>query len=42
MHPKDAGFDEYFLWHSEHTEDKGSRYADPVVLDNGTLRTFEG
>jgi arylsulfatase A-like enzyme len=42
MHPDNAGFDEYFLWHSEHTEDKGSRYADPVVLDNGTLRTFAG
>ncbi len=42
MHPKDAGFDEYFLWHSEHTEDKGSRYADPVVLNNGTLQTHDG
>jgi arylsulfatase A-like enzyme len=37
-HPRDAGFDEYFLWHAEHTEDKGSRYADPTVLENGTLR----
>ena len=42
MLPADAGFDEYFLWHAGHTEDKGSRYADPVVLDNGTLRTYEG
>jgi arylsulfatase A len=43
MHPKDAGFDEYFLWHALHTEDKGSRYADPVILDNGELlRDTEG
>ena len=33
--PEDAGFDEYFLWHCGHTEDKGSRYADPVIMDNG-------
>ncbi|MCW5977286.1 MAG: sulfatase-like hydrolase/transferase [Bryobacteraceae bacterium] len=38
-HPKDAGFDEYHLWHALHTEDKGSRYADPAILANGTLRT---
>ena len=42
MLAENAGFDEYFLWHAGHTEDKGSRYADPVVLDNGTLRSFEG
>ena len=35
MLAEDAGFDEYFLWHCGHTEDKGSRYADPVILDNG-------
>ena len=35
MRAEDAGFDEYFLWHAEHTEDKGSRYADPKILDNG-------
>ncbi|MBS11389.1 MAG: arylsulfatase A [Gemmatimonadetes bacterium] len=33
--PEDAGFDEYFLWHAGHTEDKGSRYADPVINTNG-------
>ncbi len=39
MHPKAAGFDEYHLWHALHTEDKGSRYADPVILENGELRS---
>ena len=38
MHPRDAGFDEYSLFHSLHTEDKGSRYADPTYLENGTLK----
>jgi arylsulfatase A-like enzyme len=37
MVPKDAGFDEYSLWHTGHTEDKGSRYADPTVLEDGRL-----
>ncbi len=37
MHPKDAGFDVYSLFHSEHTEDKGSRYANPTFLRNGKL-----
>ncbi|MGY8768300.1 MAG: sulfatase-like hydrolase/transferase [Pirellulales bacterium] len=32
---EDAGFDEYFLWHVDHTEDKGSRYASPVISNNG-------
>ncbi|MBU2945811.1 sulfatase-like hydrolase/transferase [Zobellia uliginosa] len=30
-----AGFDEYSLWHTSHTEDKGSRYADPTIFQNG-------
>ena len=38
MHPKDAGFDEYSLWHTGHTELKGSRYADPVIVENGKTR----
>lgn len=38
MHPKDAGFDEYSLWHTGHTELKGPRYADPVILENGKFR----
>ena len=42
IHPKDAGFDEYSLFHSEHTEDKGSRYANPTYLRNGKLHTDEG
>lgn len=37
MHPKDAGFDEYCLWHVGHTETKGSRYADPVIEKNGQV-----
>jgi arylsulfatase A-like enzyme len=36
-HPKDAGFDEYSLFHSEETEDKGSRYGNPTFLRNGKL-----
>lgn len=36
MHPRDAGFDEWALFHTGHTEDKGSRYADP------TIETHEG
>jgi len=42
MHPKDAGFDRYSLFHSLHTEDKGSRYADPTWLEDGELKTAKG
>ncbi|WP_404309217.1 sulfatase-like hydrolase/transferase [Neorhodopirellula lusitana] len=47
MHPKDAGFDEYALYHAGHTEAKGSRYANPTMLegvagDEGELRTYRG
>ncbi len=42
MHPRDAGFDEYILFHAEHTEDKGSRYANPTYLRNGELITENG
>ena len=38
MKPQDAGFDEYSLWHTGHTEDKGPRYADPVIFENGRFR----
>lgn len=33
--PEQAGFDEYCLWQ---VKDRGSRYSDPTVLENGTLR----
>ena len=47
MHPKDAGFDEYALFHALHTEDKGSRYANPTMLEgqadeDGVVRTYDG
>src|SRR5688572_12513695 len=35
-----AGFDAYSVWHAFHTEDKGSRYANPTVYQNG--RFLEG
>ena len=37
MRGADSGFDEYLLWHAWHTEDKGSRYADPTYDLNGKL-----
>ena len=37
VHPRDAGFDQYCLWHVGHTETKGSRYADPVIEQNGQV-----
>ncbi|MBK1877509.1 sulfatase-like hydrolase/transferase [Pelagicoccus mobilis] len=41
--PEDAGFEDYFLWHTEHTEDKGSRYPDPRIQHNGKyLSNTEG
>ena len=42
MKVADAGFDEYSLFHSWDTEDKGSRYPDPKMDNNGTIETFEG
>ncbi|WP_158968488.1 sulfatase-like hydrolase/transferase [Paraglaciecola sp. L3A3] len=35
MKVENAGFDEYSLWHTAHTEDKGSRYPDPLINQNG-------
>lgn len=32
---EDAGFDEFCVWHPHHTEEKGSRYKDPVIFENG-------
>ena len=37
MNAEDAGFDDYCLWHTGHTEDKGSRYANPTILANGSF-----
>ena len=37
MRGAESGFDEYLLWHAWHTEDKGSRYADPTYDLNGKL-----
>lgn len=47
MHPKDAGFDEYALFHALETEDKGSRYANPTMLEGhagepGEIQTYAG
>ena len=41
MQVDQAGFDEHCLFHSWHTEDKGSRYADPTYFRNGSLVTEE-
>ena len=35
MKIENAGFDAYSVWHAFHTEDKGSRYANPTVYQNG-------
>lgn len=37
MKVKDAGFDEWLLYHAWHTEDKGSRYGNPSFDRNGEL-----
>ncbi len=37
-----AGFDDWFLWHAYHTEDKGSRFADPTIADNGVVKEYPG
>ena len=47
MHAKDAGFDRYSLFHALHTEDKGSRYTNPTMLEGtagseGELKTYQG
>ncbi|MGH9657082.1 MAG: sulfatase-like hydrolase/transferase [Bryobacteraceae bacterium] len=38
MRGEQSGFDQWCLWHAGHTEDKGSRYGDPVILENGAAR----
>jgi arylsulfatase A-like enzyme/acetyl esterase/lipase len=47
MHPKDAGFDEYALYHALHTEDKRSRYTNPTMLEGkagaeGAVKKHDG
>lgn len=37
MQVKNAGFEEYSLFHSWHTEDKGFRYGNPTIYQNGEL-----
>ena len=37
MKVTEAGFDEYSLFHSWHTEDKGLRFARPTTFENGKL-----
>ncbi|MEW4564289.1 sulfatase-like hydrolase/transferase [Bremerella sp. JC770] len=37
MKVEDAGFDSFNMYHSGHTELKGSRYANPTLNINGTL-----
>ncbi|WP_162628192.1 sulfatase-like hydrolase/transferase [Arcticibacterium luteifluviistationis] len=37
MTVENAGFDEYALYHTAHTEDKGSRYADPMIYSDGSF-----
>ena len=39
MRADDSGFHEYFLWHTEHTEDKASRFPDPRIQPNGKYLT---
>ena len=40
---RSAGFDRWSLFHAEHTEDKGSRYANPTILeDSGFRKDTEG
>ncbi|MFY0653900.1 MAG: sulfatase-like hydrolase/transferase [Cyclobacteriaceae bacterium] len=34
-----AGFDEFCMWHTRHTEEKGSRFADPLIYQNGEFLT---
>ena len=35
---ENAGFDEFCVWHAHHTEEKGSRYKDPIIFQNGKYR----
>lgn len=37
MKISDAGFDKYCGWHVGHTEDKGSRFANPTIYQDGAF-----
>jgi arylsulfatase A len=40
---ENAGFDEFCVWHAHQTEDKGSRYKDPIIYQNGEyLKELDG
>ena len=38
---EDAGFDEFCVWHAHQTEEKGSRYKNPIIYQNGDYLTKE-
>ncbi len=38
---EDAGFDEYCVWHAHQTEEKGSRYKNPIIYQNGKYLSKE-
>ena len=38
---EDAGFDEFCVWHDHQTEEKGSRYKNPIVYQNGEYLSKE-
>ncbi|MFT5884397.1 MAG: arylsulfatase A [Arcticibacterium sp.] len=43
MKVEDPGFDEYAMFHTADTEDKGSRFPDPLIYENGNfLRSTNG
>ncbi len=42
MRVEETGFQRSCTWHVGHTEDKGSRYADPRVYRDGELLDFKG
>ena len=35
---ENGGFDEFCVWHAHHTEEKGSRYKNPIIYENGKYR----
>ena len=38
---EDAGFDEFCVWHAHQTEEKGSRYKNPIIYQNGEYLSKE-